>query len=194
MKLIVGLGNPGRKYAPTRHNIGARLVKLFCRSYRVKLAREKAVCSFLARVKIKEEEVILAIPQTFMNLSGRVVAALLKKYKLGLSDLLVVCDDLDLDFGRLRIKPCGSSGGHRGLSSIIEALKENNFCRLRVGIGRPSARDEAADYVLRPFSRGESLRLGSVLKSALRCSQVWLNQGVSAAMSSFNKKDLSGAR
>ncbi|MCX5697869.1 MAG: aminoacyl-tRNA hydrolase [Candidatus Omnitrophica bacterium] len=188
MKAIVGLGNPGIFYAHTRHNIGSIVVKALCRRHNVKLARDKYVSCYTAKIRIEGREAVLAIPVTFMNVSGLATGALIRKYKLDPGDLLVVCDDLDLDFGRLKIKSSGSSGGHRGLESIIVALEENKFCRLRIGIGRPPGRIDPADYVLRNFSKVEKAQLGDIVSQACLCCQAWVEEGISKAMNLFNRE------
>ncbi len=186
MKAIVGLGNPGIFYARTRHNIGSGVIKALCRRYKIKLARDKYVSCYTAKTRIDSQELLLAIPLTFMNVSGPAVAALSKKYGLGLSDFLVVCDDLDLDFGRLKIRSSGSSGGHRGLDSIIAALGENRFCRLRIGISRPPGKIDPADYVLRHFSREEKAQLKDIVNQACLCCQAWVQEGITKTMNLFN--------
>ncbi|MCX5714326.1 MAG: aminoacyl-tRNA hydrolase, partial [Candidatus Omnitrophica bacterium] len=188
MKVIVGLGNPGIFYAHTRHNIGSSVVKALCRVYKIKLARDKYVSCYTAKTRIDGEELILAIPATFMNLSGEAVGALFKRYKVPAACLLVICDDLDLDFGRLKIRPGGSSGGHRGLASIIEALEVDDFCRLRIGIGRPPGKMDPADYVLRNFSRTEKAGLGDIVQQACLCCQEWASAGITKTMSLFNTR------
>lgn len=187
MKLIVGLGNPGIFYAHTRHNIGSSVVKVLCRRYHVRPARDKYVSCYTAKTRIDGEDLVLAIPAVFMNVSGLAVGALFKKYKLAPQELLVVCDDLDLDFGRIKIRPSGSSGGHRGLASIIEVLGGNDFCRLRIGIGRPTHATDPADYVLRSFSRVESKQLEDIVDQACLCCQAWAKEGITKTMSSFNR-------
>ncbi|MFA5410367.1 MAG: aminoacyl-tRNA hydrolase [Candidatus Omnitrophota bacterium] len=127
MKLIVGLGNPGQAYQGSRHNLGFSVIKSLAQSYRIILKKDSAAFSLSAKARVDSDKLILAMPLTFMNLSGIAVSALLKKYKLDLSSLLVVCDDLDLEFGRLKIRAKGSSGGQRGLQSIIDALESRSL-------------------------------------------------------------------
>jgi PTH1 family peptidyl-tRNA hydrolase len=150
--------------------------------------REKYVSCYTAKTRIDNQELLLAVPGVFMNVSGAAVAALFRKYKLIPADLLVVCDDLDLDFGRLKIRPGGSSGGHRGLNSLISALKVDSFCRLRIGIGRPPERMEPADYVLRSFSRAERAGLEGIIKQACLCCQAWAEKGIDKTMNLFNRQ------
>src|SRR3989338_5399149 len=157
MKLIVGLGNPGLIYRGSRHNIGFRVVKALARAKRIALKKEKGISSLSAKASLDGCEVLLSLPLTYMNLFGSAVNGLIKKYKIEpATGLLVVCDDLDLGLGRIKIRASGSSGGHRGLRSIIEALKTEEFARLRVGIGRPvMAKSETSKYVLSPFAGKE---------------------------------------
>lgn len=187
MKLIVGLGNPGRLYTGSRHNIGFTVVKALAKAYRVPLKRDKFALSLCAKAKIGENTAVLALPFTFMNLSGNTVAVLLKRHKIDLNDLLVICDDLDLEFGRIRLRPSGSSAGQRGLKSIIEALGANEFARLRIGIGRPNNID-AASYVLSSFAKREKEGLKEIISRACDCCEIWVKYGTAKAMNIFNKR------
>lgn len=189
MKLIVGLGNPGRIYIDSRHNIGFSVVKALGRIHKLKFKKEKTVSCLSAKCKLGNEVVLLAMPLTFMNLSGRVVAALLKKYKLDLESLLVVCDDLDLEFDRLKLRPYGSSAGHKGLKCIIDALKSEKFARLRIGIGRPQADEDISDFVLSPFTKEQKNQLKELIKKAGRACQFWVKEGIIKTMNIFNRRD-----
>lgn len=190
MKLIVGLGNPGKIYEGSRHNIGAAVVKNLAKIYGITLKRDKSVLSLTGKGSIEGHDAALALPLTFMNLSGSAVKPLAARYGIDPArDLLVVCDDLDLEFGRLRIRPAGSSGGHKGLKSIMSAFGSQSFCRLRVGIGRPSERNpDAADYVLSRFNRHERARLKDIIAEATDCLSIWITTGVTETMNTFNKK------
>lgn len=192
MKLIVGLGNPGRLYTGSRHNIGFSVVKSLARHYKVALKKDGAVFSLSNQVKA--ESLILALPMTFMNLSGSAVKGLLKKYKVSREGLLVVCDDLDLELGRIKIRPRGSSGGHRGLRSIIEARQSEDFCRLRLGIGRPQENVDTADYVLSPFTAREKEKIARMVREARDCCLCWVSEGIEQAMNIFNKTSYKGSR
>lgn len=185
MKLIVGLGNPGRIYIDTRHNIGFRVIKTLARVYRIVFRRESSGLVLSGRGKIQGQEVVLAMPLTFMNLSGVSVRALFKKYKA--KDLLVICDDLDLEFGRLKIKSAGSSGGHQGLKSIIDSIGSKKFSRLRIGIGRPLKNIKPADYVLSPFNKKEKTQLPEIIERAIDCCRVWAGEGMTKCMNIFNR-------
>jgi len=189
MKLIVGLGNPGVLYSGSRHNIGFQVVKHLAKAKKTVLKKEKGANALSAKARFGETDAVLALPLTFMNLSGEAVKLLLKKHKAGLGDLLVVCDDLDLEFGRLRLRAKGSSAGHRGIQSIIGHLGSNEFSRLRVGIGRPGNHIEAADYVLEHFNKKESGELAGIIKNAAECCESWVNEGLEKSMGEFNKRN-----
>lgn len=189
MKLIVGLGNPGGAYAPSRHNIGFTVVKALAKKYKAVLKKDFAISSLSARIKIAGQSVVLSLPLTFMNLSALAVKPLVKKYKIDLNDLLIVCDDLDLEFGRLKIRASGSSAGHRGMQSIIDSLKKEDFARLRIGIGRPTHKDlETADYVLSAFTKKEKIQVSEIIERAVECCQSWAIKGVTETMNAFNKR------
>ncbi|MDD5464877.1 MAG: aminoacyl-tRNA hydrolase [Candidatus Omnitrophica bacterium] len=188
MKIIVGLGNPGLIYSGSRHNIGSAIVKSLAVSLKVALKRDNSVLSSVGAAKLGQHNIVLALPRTFMNLSGKAVSALLKKFKGVPSDLLVVCDDLDLELGRMKIRPSGSSGGHRGLVSIIEHLGTQNFSRLRIGIGRPKNAVDAADYVLTGFLRGQRMLVQEVKEDAVNCCLSWAEKGVVETMNMFNTR------
>ena len=188
MKLIVGLGNPGIKYANSRHNAGFSVIKALAAGKRAVFKRDSSVSSFLAKIKFGGRDIVLAMPFTYMNLSGAAVKRLIRKYKAGLDDLLVVCDDLDLDFGRIKIRPSGSSGGHRGLQSIIDSLQDNEFARLRVGIGRPGEDADPSEYVLDSFSGKEKAQLKEATEKASSCALSWSWKGIAQTMNTFNKK------
>jgi len=188
VKLIVGLGNPGIIYANSRHNIGFQVVKSLVRKQNCALKRDKFTLALSAKIKAGNQNILLALPLTFMNLSGLSVKALVEKYKIDLQDLLVVCDDLDLEFGRLKLRARGSSGGHRGLESIIDTLASEEFCRLRIGIGRPHAKIGASRFVLTRFKRSEKQKLNEMLSDACGCCLAWAAQGVEKTMNLFNRK------
>jgi PTH1 family peptidyl-tRNA hydrolase len=191
-KLIVGLGNPGRKYAHNRHNVGFqcldRLAQAHDLSFRGgvlnRLKRRRAKAS-LASGKIADVGVVLARPLTYMNLSGQAVGQLVSFYKLSLEDILVICDDLDLPLGTIRLRPEGGSGGHKGMRSIIEALGSQAFPRLRVGIGRPPGND-AVNYVLSDFTADEQITLVSVYEKVVAAVELFLREGIEAAMNVYN--------
>ena len=187
LRLIVGLGNPGAKYARTRHNVGFQLVDRLAEQWRAKLAQEKKFQSALARVERTGSVILLCEPQTFMNASGEAVAAVAGFYRVPHSALLIVVDDADLPLGEIRLRERGSSGGHHGLESIEQHLGTRDFARLRIGIGRTAeGRREITDYVLAPFTAAEGPLVGRILGAASAQVECWLDAGIGKAMSQFN--------
>jgi PTH1 family peptidyl-tRNA hydrolase len=188
VKLIVGLGNPGREYAATRHNIGFMVVDRL--AHKLGLAVEKKKFNaLLGQGQIRSEKVLLAKPQTYMNLSGEAVAALLNWYKLGPADLIVVFDDMDLPPGKLRIRPEGSSGGHKGMESIILALGTDLFPRLKIGVGRPETPGfDGADYVLSRLTAGDVKIFEESVNLAVDAICCLVGEGLETAMNEYNKK------
>ena len=185
--MIVGLGNPGFIYAGSRHNIGFVVLKSLAGSLKINFKRDGSVSALVAKDKLLQQDLVLALPQTYMNLSGIAVKALLKKFKVGGKDLLVVCDDLDLELGKMKIRPQGSSGGQRGLESIIEYLGTREFCRLRIGIGRPKNSQDAARYVLSGFLRKEKAAVKQIEEDTVSCCRSWIEKGIVQTMNTFNK-------
>jgi PTH1 family peptidyl-tRNA hydrolase len=215
-KLIVGLGNPGRKYAHNRHNVGfqcldrlaqahglsfgsgvlslalskacpelCRTVEGLSKGRRAKASLALGRCPELVGGNIADVGVVLAKPLTYMNLSGQAVGQLVSFYKLSLEDILVIYDDLDLPLGTIRLRPEGGSGGHKGMRSIIEALGSQAFPRLRVGIGRPPGND-AVNYVLSDFTADEQITLASVYEKVVAAVELFLREGIEAAMNVYN--------
>ena len=183
--LLAGLGNPGREYASTRHNFGFMLVdriavRLNARGLKV---QSKAI---VTDAKYEERKLILAKPQTFMNLSGQSVQGLVHFYKVPLTNVMILSDDLDIPFGTIRIRAAGGPGGQRGLSSILEKLGTKDIPRLRLGIGRPPGRMEPADYVLQNFSKDEQQTLSEVLDHAAQAVFAFVAHGLNKAMNEFN--------
>ena len=186
VKLIVGLGNPGRLYKNCRHNIGMRVVGNLAKKYKIKLKRDKSALYKEGRGRIDETDFILAYPLVYMNLSGESIYSLFKKHRIRLENLLVIYDDLDLDLGNIRIRSRGSSAGHKGIRSIIEYLKSDSFARLRLGIGRPHSKIDIKDFVLSEFKPEESDLIAEAIQKAIRCCNVWLLKGINKAMNQFN--------
>jgi PTH1 family peptidyl-tRNA hydrolase len=189
MKMVVGLGNPGEEFVDTRHNIGFRIIDSLAEAVAIDVRKRK----FGARVgtgELGEKKIILLKPWQFMNRSGEAVAKAVGFYKLPLSEMLVVTDDMALEPGRIRIRAKGSSGGHKGLADIIEKLGTSQFGRLRVGIG-PSEQQETIDYVLDRPTRRERLLLDEAVGRAKDAVLCWLELGVEAAMNKFNRMDIS---
>jgi PTH1 family peptidyl-tRNA hydrolase len=189
MKLVVGLGNPGREYEETRHNAGFLVLDYLAREEGLTFTRSKFQ-ALLARGSIAGTDVLLVKPLTYMNLSGLAVAGLLRWYKLdSRPDLLVVSDDLDLPLGRLRVRMRGSHGGQRGLLSIINELGSAEFTRLRLGIGRPGESEDAKEHVLSTFDPQEEPMLDEVILAAADAVRTWLSQGPIETMNRFNGFD-----
>ena len=186
--MIVGLGNPGLIYAGSRHNIGFAVLKSLANSLKINFKRDSSVSALVVKDKLFQQDVVLALPQIYMNLSGIAVVALLKKFKVDGKDLLVVCDDLDLELGKIKIRPQGSSGGQRGMESIIERLGTQDFCRLRIGIGRPksSGSQDTAKYVLSGFLRKEKAAVKQIEEDAVNCCMSWVENGIVQTMNIFN--------
>ncbi|GIW70982.1 MAG: peptidyl-tRNA hydrolase [Planctomycetota bacterium] len=184
-RLVVGLGNPGRRYARTRHNVGFRVLERLAERWGVALARRRFE-GLYAVAATPQGQVVLLAPQTYMNESGRAVAAYARYYKVEPAQTLVVSDDIALPFGTLRLRAAGSAGGQKGLASVIAALGTEAFPRLRIGIGAPPPPMEAADYVLAPFAEEEERLLPEVIERAADCVQCWLAEGIDRAMSRFN--------
>ncbi|MGD8244985.1 MAG: aminoacyl-tRNA hydrolase [Anaerolineae bacterium] len=184
--LVVGLGNPGPKYAGNRHNVGFRCVERFASAHRLSFDRRQKRAS-LALGTVFQRSIILAKPCTFMNRSGQAVAAIARFYRVPLERLLVVFDDLDLPLGTMRMRPSGGSGGHRGMRSIISQVGGQGFARLRIGIGRPPGRMNPADFVLQDFSTEEEPVVDAVLERCVAAVEVWLRDGIRVAMDLHNR-------
>jgi len=184
MKLIVGLGNPGRRYQGTRHNIGARVIDTLARRHHVALREEG--WADVGALTLDGARVLLARPQTYVNVSGTAVADLRRRHRLPLENLLVAFDDLDLPVGQIRLRAKGGHGGHNGMRSIIEALGSEEFARLRVGIARPPEGVDPADYVLSRFSKEEQAQLDEAVERAADAVEAFVRRGIEAAMSAFN--------
>ncbi len=190
MKLIVGLGNPGKEYAGTRHNIGFELVDALASAHKIK-ADQKQDRALVGRGSVDGQAMLIAKPQTFMNDSGLAVAALVRRHALALPDLLVVMDDTHLPPGRLRFRGQGSSGGHNGLKSIANQLATQEWARLRIGVGEPPPGLQV-DWVLGRFARADRKLMDDALIVALGAVEVWLREGIEPAMNRYNGAEGSG--
>lgn len=194
MKLIVGLGNPGRAYALSRHNIGFRCINHLARRYSIPL-RHNQCRAQTGKGEIAGVPVLLAKPKTFVNLSGEAISRLMQKHPISVEDVIVIHDDLDLPLGRLRIRKGGSSGGHKGINSIIAAIGSKDFYRIKVGIGRPVGPDGMpttdekiiVDYVLGNFTPEEEKALKPVIDRVAEAIECLLTEGLNAAMNRFNR-------
>ncbi len=187
MKIIVGLGNPGIQYRMSRHNIGFQVVDRLAQISHFSI-HTKRFKSQYGTGRIDSQQVILAKPITYMNRSGEAVKKAADFFQLGVEDLVVVHDDMDLPFGTLRFKRRGGDGGHQGVRSIIELTGENSFLRLKVGIGRPPHGVDPAEYVLETFDKIERVDLDQILSQAAESLRVMLLQGLEKAMNQFQKK------
>jgi len=190
MKLIIGLGNPGKKYEGTRHNTGAMALAEFLSENTPPFAKwkeNKKLKSALAKGEINDEEIILALPLTYMNESGEAVRLLASYYKLAPSDLIVIHDDLDLPLGKIRLSRQGSSAGHRGVQSIIDRLKAKDFVRIRIGIlTNEKKKIPTEKYVLQRFSPAEKPLLAEAIKKTLEAINLTLKSGPEKAMNKIN--------
>ncbi len=184
LKLIVGLGNPGMKYARNRHNVGFMVLSHLARSEHAEFNRQRFNAQ-LTEIKLDSERVLLVKPQTYMNLSGSAVGKLAVFYRIPRSSVMVVYDDLDLPLGKIRLRANGSSGGHHGMESIINTLGGNDIPRLRIGIGRPDPKQDVG-HVLGNFGDDEMSALNEVLERATQALRVWTTQGIVTAMNQFN--------
>ena len=183
--LLIGLGNPGREYKDTRHNFGFMLidriaVRLNARGMKV---QSKAI---VTTATYEDRKLILAKPQTYMNLSGQSVQGLVNFYKIPLTNIMILSDDLDIPFGTIRIRAAGGPGGQRGLASVIESLGTKDFSRLRLGIGRPPGRMDPANFILQNFSRDEMKSISEILDTAADAVLEFVKNGLNAAMNKFN--------
>ncbi len=186
MKLIVGLGNPGAEYALTRHNIGFLVLERFARINNIKFKINKRFNALTGEGAIGKEKTFLAMPQTFMNLSGHSVRAVLNWLKIDAYGMFVIVDDIALPFSTIRIRPKGSSGGHNGLNSIIDSISSQEFPRMRLGIlGRKNIKN-FSNYVLDRFTKTEQKNLPEILDRATQACGCWVRDGVEATMNRFN--------
>ncbi len=178
MKLVVGLGNPGPEYAATKHNVGFWVVDAFAEKHGIPVSKPS---------KFEDVPLLLFKPQTFMNRSGTAIVRLLEKFQIALADLIVIQDDLDMDCGRVRIRTSGSAGGHRGIASIIENVGSNEFLRVKIGIGR-DANQDAADYVLAPFSSEDQKQVLVGVESAVLAIPLLIEGKIPEAMNRISVK------
>ena len=188
MYLIIGLGNPGSRYQYTRHNIGFMVLEKIAAQWEVDL-KQKSFDALWNRGKIAGIKVLLALPQTYMNLSGNVARKLLAYFKVDVSNLIVIHDDLDLPLGTVRLKSGGGDAGHKGLKSIITCLGSADFMRVRMGIGKPADRTPVEDYVLQKFNSDESTLLQQIIKSASEATADIITSCMQQAMAKHHAKN-----
>ncbi|HVD92384.1 MAG TPA: aminoacyl-tRNA hydrolase [Vicinamibacterales bacterium] len=188
MKLVVGLGNPGPKYEGTRHNVGFEAVGILARRHGLQWElAPRGIEAFVA--KWRPGDAIFVKPLTYMNLSGAAIVGLLQFYKIELADLFVMVDEVQLDTGRVKIRPGGSAGGHNGLKSVIASLGTTEFPRLRIGVGRGDKRRDLADHVLARFDPEERSTIDEAIVRAADAAELFIAEGSSAAMNRYNRRD-----
>ena len=184
MRLIIGLGNPGLRYRSSRHNMGFLVIDKLSKEFSIRF-RKKECSSLVGRGRSGGEDIVIAKPLTFMNLSGEAVKELIAKEALTLDEVIVVCDDADLKLGTIRMRRKGSSGGHNGLKSIIEQLGTEEFPRLRIGIGREE-KGSLKGHVLAPFKKNDSEIINEIITRAVQSLNCWIKDGIEPAMTRFN--------
>jgi PTH1 family peptidyl-tRNA hydrolase len=182
MKCLIGLGNPGKEYERTRHNVGFMVIDALAKQFGVDVARQK-FHSLYGEGHIAGERFLLVKPQTYMNQSGQCVREVLDWYKLDTNDLLIIYDDMDLETGRVRLRAKGSAGGHNGIKSVIADLGTEALPRLKIGIGRPRPGEDAVAHVLSPFTREEWIRVEDAIRKAVRLIEIILHDGFDKAVS-----------
>ena len=185
-KLIIGLGNPGKEYDGTRHNIGFAVVDALARRHGIAVTK-RDFQALIGDGRIGDARVFLMKPQTFMNLSGQSAAAFLRMKPLEHADIMVVTDDISLPLGRLRLRAEGSAGGHNGLKSLIAHLHGQSFPRLRFGVGAPRDPSVQIDFVLGRFGRGEQAEVEDGIERSIAALEMWLTDGIQPAMNQFNR-------
>jgi PTH1 family peptidyl-tRNA hydrolase len=188
MYLIVGLGNPGQQYSGTRHNVGFMMLDYFAGKNKLTFTDSKWK-ALISKATVWDESVILLKPETYMNLSGTAVAQAAHFYKLQPANIIIIHDDLDMEFGRIKLVSGGGDGGHKGIRSIIEQLGTKDFPRLKIGIGRPPAPVSPEKYVLGKFDHDEKEMIEQKLSVVLEGIRIFLQQGIAAAMTMVNQKE-----
>ncbi len=186
MKCIIGLGNPGKKYEKTRHNIGFMVIEELENRLSFGLNKHKFKCDYEIET-FNGEKILFVRPQTFMNLSGEGVKPLLDYYKVEVDHVLVIYDDLDLPVGKIRLRQKGGHGGHNGIRSLIDHLGTKDFKRLRIGIGRPTDRTPVVNYVLQPFSQAERTDVEKAIQKAADACEAWFTKPFDEVINNFNR-------
>lgn len=185
MKCIIGLGNPGKKYENTRHNIGFTVIDTFSEQYGLQLTKRKFNCLY-ETTHIESNQVLLVKPQTFMNLSGEGVKPLIDFYRIQPENIVVIYDDLDLPLGKIRLRTKGGHGGHNGIRSLIDHLGTKEFNRVRIGIGRPTDNTPVVNYVLQTFRQEEQGDVQQVIDQTIKACETWFTSSFNDAMNRFN--------
>ena len=188
LRLIVGLGNPGRDYEYTRHNLGSLAVRCLAEKLKLKFALSSLTNGLTGEGMLEKKVVCLLMPLTYMNNSGVAVRQIMVKKDVLPENVLIVCDDFHLDFQQLRLRAKGRDGGHNGLSSVIQHLGTEQFTRLRMGIGQPADKKNTVNYVLEEFEKNEKMCLDKFIDEAALCCLTWLRDGTAAAMDQYNRK------
>lgn len=187
MKLIIGLGNPGEKYTDTRHNLGFMVIEELAKRHKIGLRQRRRFKALAGEGVIEGDSCYLAMPQTYMNLSGHSARSLVKWLNIELKDMLLVMDDVALPLGDIRIRANGSDAGHKGLRSVIDCLASSEFARLRIGVMNPEGIGDLSAYVLDRLTKKESKLLPGILERAASACECWINEGIGAAMNRYNK-------
>ena len=187
MKVVVGLGNPGREYQDTRHNVGFAVIDEIAKRYSADVTSVKFK-SLYTDIRIKNSKVLLVKPTTYMNNSGQALREVMDFYKLDPSDILVIYDDIDIPIGKIRVRKKGSSGSHNGLRSIVKHLGSEEFPRIRVGIGRPDERISLTNYVLGKFSEDERIDINKAIKNSADAVESLIDVGIDNTMNKYNSK------
>ena len=185
--LVVGLGNPGPRYELTRHNVGARVIELLAERLETRLRKVRFIPIEAGQARVDSEAVLLARPQTFMNVSGPPVASLAKRRKIDVEHLVACHDEIDLAFGALKVKAGGSTAGHQGLNSLARGLGSTEFLRVRVGVGRPPGRKDPADHVLDEFSKAERDDAAALIEDAAEAVLTLIREGLTLAQDRHNR-------
>ena len=183
-KIVVGLGNPGKKYEGTRHNVGFELIAELSRRHSASKPKLKFEAE-IAEAAFGTEKLLLVMPQTFMNASGRSIRQIVDFFQVPIDSLLVVCDDINLPLGSIRLRRSGSSGGQKGLENTIQQLGTQEFSRLRIGVDAPGGQD-TADYVLGRYGKREAPLIDTAIGTAAKAVEMWIERGIAAAMNTFN--------
>jgi len=186
VKMVVGLGNPGQEYSATRHNVGFMVIDELARRWNVSSWRSKFNAE-VAEQRSDSGPILLVKPQTYMNLSGEAVGALVRWHKVPVEDIIVIYDDMDIEVGRLRLRAKGSSGGHRGIESLLAHLGQEKFARARVGVGRPPAGWTVNNYVLSRFTAEEAPLIKTAIERTAEAVECFIAHGITKAMNSYSK-------
>ena len=186
MKLIAGLGNPGKKYINTKHNIGFRVTDKLVHKYNARLKKKFLGKAKQVNLSLLGQNALVVRPLTFMNLSGGCILHFYKKLRLDLKDILIICDDINLPIGKIRIKPSGSAGGHNGLASIVDSLGAEGFPRLRIGIRTEEPAEELSEYVLSEFKQEQEPIIKQAVDNAIFACESWIKDSIEVTMNKFN--------